>query len=467
MKLYVLLNIILCFSGVVFAQETTEAYSIEFGNKSLTLGEPLTISVILKGVENRVPVLFPEIPGLEKQSKSVTSAINTVDGEKVVVQTISQQYYAKTAGKYPIQAFVLSINGIKVRSEETMVVFGSGSNGDNDLLENEVSSLLPDLDTDNRDIFLSVQSDKKSVYIREGFSVRVSLFVAENAPIDMEFYQFNNQLQAILKKLRPPACWEENVGLEEIVKREVKIGGRLYTEYNMYQAQLFPLTLQDIVLPAVTLEMLVVVNKNTSEVGSQHLKPFNSKALKIKVKPLPQHPLRDVVSVGQYSLIERLSGSTIYAGESIRYLFIIQGKGNITAISEPEILTNPAFDFYPPDVSQLKKVTDRSVSGEKVFDYFVVPRQEGKFPLSRYCQWIYFDPVKEKYDTLRSLKSIQVKGEDYRLGNISLYSSLSLYDNLEKLDSTKETFDYRKVLKDITNAIVILLLIAMVWVFRK
>ena len=467
MKLYVLLNIILCFSGLGYSQELSDEYTIEMGSKNLSVAEPLVISVILRDIENRVPITFPEIKGLEKQSKSAISAINTVDGKKVVVQTISQQYYARKPGKYSIPLFTILVNGIRIKSEETVVTFNPVGVAENELLNAENESLIPELDQDNRDIFLSVQSDKGSVFVREGFSLRVSLFVAENAPIDMEFYQFNSQLQAILKKLRPLACWEENVGLEEIVKRQVKIGGRNYTEYNMYQAQLFPLTLQDIVLPSVTLEMLVTANRSALDEGAKVVRSFSSKMLKVRVKPLPPHPNRDQVSVGQYSLTERLSASMIYPGESIRYLFKIEGKGNIAAITEPEILTNSAFDFYPPDVSQLKRVGGRSVTGERAFDYFVVPRQDGKFPLARYFQWIYFDPVKETYDTLRSAKVLQVKGEDYKLGNISLYSPLSLYDNLEKLDSNKETFDFKKILRDITNAVVILLLVTMIWIFRK
>ena len=467
MKLYVLLNIILCFSGLGYSQELSDEYTIEIGSKSLSVAEPLVISVILKDVENRVPITFPEIKGLEKQSRSAISAISTVDGKKVVIQTISQQYFASKPGSYAIPAFTILVNGIRIKSEETIVIFNSGNVAESDPTITEDPSLIPELDGDNRGIFLSVQSDKSSVFVREGFSLRVSLFVAQNAPVDMEFYQFNNQLQAILKKLRPVACWEENVGLEEIVKRQVKIGGKNYTEYNMYQAQLFPLTLQDIVLPSVTLEMLLIANKSGSDEGVKVIRPFSSRVLKVNVKPLPPHPYRDQVSVGQYNLVERLSASMIYPGESIRYLFKIEGKGNIAAITEPEILTNSAFDFYPPDISQLKKVSDRSVTGERAFDYFVVPRQDGKFPLGRYFQWVYFDPVKEKYDTLRSSKVLQVKGEDYKLGNVSLYSSLSLYDNLEKLDSNKETLDFKKILKDITNGVVILLLVTMIWVFRK
>jgi hypothetical protein len=467
MKLYVLLNIILCFSGLAYCQELADEYTIEMGNKNLSVAEPFVISVILRDVENRVPIIFPDISGLEKQSRSATSAINMVEGKKVVVQTISQQYVAKKSGKYVIPSFTLSVNGVKVKSEETSVVFSSGAVAEGDPTGEEDTSLLPELTEGNNDIFLSVQADKRSVFIREGFALRVSLFVAENAPVDMEFYRFNQQLQGILKKLRPVACWEENVGLEEIVKRQVRISGRAYTEYNMYQAQLFPLTLQDIAFPSVTLEMLVAMGKSGISEGLEQVKPFSSKMFKVTVKPLPPHLSRDQVAVGQYSLIEKLSSSMVYPGESVRYLFKIEGKGNIRAITEPEVLSNSAFDFYPPDVNQLIKSSDRSVTGEKVYDYFIVPRQDGKFPLGRYFQWVYFDPVREQYDTLRSLKTLQVKGEDYKLGNISLYNSLSLYDNLEKLDSSKETFDFRGILKDVTNAIVILLLLTMVWVFRK
>jgi hypothetical protein len=465
MKLYVLLNIILCFSGLAFSQEVSDEYSIEIGPKNLSIHEPLTISVVLRDVENRVPIVFPEIAGLEKQSKSATSAINSIDGKKVVVQTVSQQYFAKQAGKYQIPSFTILVNGVRVRSEETEAVFGLAQQVEPE--ETDAPLLVPELAENNRDIFLSVQTDKNSVYLREGFALRISLFVAENAPVEMEFYEFNAQLRAMLKKLRPIACWEENVGIEEIVKRRLKIGGRDYTEYNMYQAQLFPLTLQDVVLPYVSLDMLVVEDRADGLAHTKVIRTFSSRAVKVHVKPLPPHPARDQVAVGQYNLVERLSSAVVYPGQSIRYLFKIEGKGNIDVIAPPVVLTNSAFDLYPPDISQVIRRSDRSVTGEKAFDYFVVPRQDGSFPLGRYFQWIYFDPVKAQYDTLTAANTLVVKGEDYRLGNVSLNSSLSLYDNLEKLDSSRETIDFRKILRDFTNAVVLLLLAAMIWVYRK
>lgn len=464
MKLYAILYIILCFLNISVAQDITSTASIELGSRELGINEPFIISVVLKDVENRPPVIFPDINGLEKRSRSATSTVNTIDGKKIVVQTINQEYYASKIGQYEIPDFFVLINGVKVRSEGTTVSFGVP---ESNVINIDEITYLPEPELNGEDVFLSVKTDKRSVYIREGFALGISLYIAESAPVQMEFYQFNIQLQNILKKIRPANCWEENVGIEEIVKRQVNIKGKKYTEYNMYQAQLFPITLQDVVLPSVVLNMLVIENKNAVNVQHKVIRSFRSLPRLIRVKSLPKHPLMDQVAVGQYNMAEKLSSALVYPGESVRYEFKIQGLGNIAAIPAPVIELNSSFDFYPPERSQEIKRSYSKVSGEMTFDYFVVPRKDGTFPLSRYFQWIYFDPVEERYDTLRSAKKIEVKGEDYKLGNISLSGSMGLYDNLEALDSTKESFNYKGFFKAVTNALVIILVLAMFWVFRK
>lgn len=466
MKLYALLNIFLCFFSIAVAQSPENAATIEYGSKNLTLDQPFLISVVLRDVETRPSVIFPEIKDLEKRSKSATSSVSTVDGRKVVIQTITQEYYATKAGNYLIPEFTLNVNNAKLRSEETMVVFAkSGEEGGSALAADNVD--MGEVDDNSQSVFLSVQTDKKQVYIRQGFAVRISLYIAENAPVEMEFYRFNEQLQAILKTLRPVNCWEENIGVEEIIKRKVTIRGRKYAEYNMYQARFFPITTEDIQLPSVKLDMMVTESGGAVNVEKKLVKPFRSRPVRVVVTQLPDHPLRDQVAVGQYSLRERLSSDLVYPGESVRYMFKVEGVGNIAAIPAPIIQASSSFDIYPPEVSQVVKRSYQSVVGEKTFDYFVVPRKDGEFPLGRYFHWIYFNVEKAKYDTLRSAASLEVRGEDYKLTNLSLSGSSGLYDNLENLDSGRETIDYKKILKDLTNIVIVVLLVTMIWVFRK
>jgi hypothetical protein len=430
------------------------------------LDQPFLISVVLRDVETRPSVIFPEIKDLEKRSKSATSSVSTVDGRKVVIQTITQEYYASKAGNYLIPEFTLTVNNTRLHSEQTMVVFAkTGEDGDKTPAAENVT--VTEVEDNSQSIFLSVQTDKKEVYIRQGFAMRVSLYIAENAPVEMEFYRFNEQLQGILKTLRPVNCWEENIGVEEIIKRKVTIRRRKYAEYNMYQARLFPITTEDILLPSVKLDMLVTENAGAVNVEKKLVKAFRSRPIRITVRQLPDHPLRDQVAVGQYSLRERLSSDLVYPGESVRYMFKVEGVGNIAAITAPVIQSSSSFDIYPPEESQVIKRSYQSVVGERTFDYFVVPRKDGEFPLGRYFQWIYFNVEKQKYDTLRSAASLEVRGDDYKLANLSLTGSSGLYDNLENLDSSRETIDYKKILKDLTNILIVLLLVTMIWVFRK
>ena len=466
MKLYALLNIFLCFFSIALAQSPENAATIEYGSKNLTLDQPFLISVVLRDVETRPSVIFPEIKDLEKRSKSATSSVSTVDGRKVVIQTITQEYYATKAGNYLIPEFTLTVNNAKLRSEETMVVFAkSGEEAGNALATENFD--VGEVDDNSQSVFLSVQTDKKQVYIRQGFAVRISLYIAENAPVEMEFYRFNEQLQGILKTLRPVNCWEENVGVEEIIKRKVTIRGRKYAEYNMYQARFFPITTEDIQLPSVKLDMMVTESGGAVNVDKKLVKSFRSRPVGVVVRQLPDHPLRDQVAVGQYSLREKLSSDLVYPGESVRYMFKVEGVGNINAIPAPVIQASSSFDIYPPEISQVIKRSYQSVVGERTFDYFVVPRKDGEFPLGRYFHWIYFNVEKAKYDTLRSAASLEVRGEDYKLTNLSLSGSSGLYDNLENLDSGRETIDYKRILKDLTNIVIVLLLVTMIWVFRK
>ncbi|KQS32785.1 hypothetical protein ASG33_01355 [Dyadobacter sp. Leaf189] len=467
MRLYALLNIFLCYSFISFAQVQNSDATVELGPKNLTLNQPFTISVVLRDAETRPAVLFPDIRDLEKRSKSATSSISTVDGKKIVIQTITQEYYASKAGSYLIPEFTLNINGQRLRSDETMAVFSASEDVDDNATKPVADVSEAEIENYNEAVFLAVQTDKKRVFIREGFALKISLYIAENAPVDMEFYRFNEQFQSILKTLRPANCWEENVGIEEIVKRRITIKGKRYTEYNMYQARLFPITTEKIVFPKIRLDMLVSDNTAAVNVDKKVVKTFRSKAVTVEVKQLPEHPLRDQVAVGQYSLRESLSAALVYPGESIRYMFKVEGVGNIAALPTPLVLSNSNLDIYPPEVSQVIKRSYQNVIGEKTFDYFVVPRKDGTFPLGRYFQWIYFNSHLAKYDTLRSAKSLEVKGEDYKIANLSLSGSSGLYDNIESLDSSKQGTDYKKILKEVTNAIVIILLATLIWVFRK
>ena len=66
------------------------------------------------------------------------------------------------------------------------------------------------------DAFLSLTTDKKSVYVGEGFNTTLAFYVSESNVADMRFYELGRQLTEILKKIKPGNCWEENFNIENI-----------------------------------------------------------------------------------------------------------------------------------------------------------------------------------------------------------------------------------------------------------
>jgi hypothetical protein len=457
-KLLFYINILLCFSYTVFGQVQIDQISIESGPAHLTRDQPFTISVLVENSDERPVVIFPDLPHLQKRSMSVTSTKNTVGGKTVLVQTIIQEYYATKSGQIDIEAFTVKVADHNFQLEGKVLMVDLPQDDEELIGTEEIQDVEID-ETGSDDIFLSLSINKRNVFVREGFSVRLSLFVAKTTAVSMEFYRLNEQLQSMLKELRPPGCWEENLDIMEIVQRETTVNGRQFSEYRMYEAVFFPLSLKDVRFPALHLKMLA------NNADGENLKQFSSKPVTVRVKPLPPHPARDQVSVGQFSLEEDISQETLVAGESFKYTLKIQGTGNISAIQQPVFMLS-SFDLYPPDIRQVIKRGRGRVTGEKTFDYTVVARQNGIFPLNNFFNWIYFNPVKETYDTLSSERVIQVLGEKSRKIPAGA-GEFNVYSDLENRSSSSFYLDYRYLARWVINIAAIAMFIAMIWVFIR
>src|SRR5690606_41645716 len=94
-----------------------------------------------------------------------------------------------------------------------------------------------------------------------------------------------------------------------------------------------------------------------------------------------------------------------------RYEFSIHGERNISSIRPPVVSKDGNFEFYEPNVRQNINRQNGKVTGSKSFNYFLIPREPGTYDLGRYFSWIFFNPKKGQYDTLRSNLTAYVTGE--------------------------------------------------------
>jgi hypothetical protein len=464
---YILFLIFFCIITVLQAQVTENPFLVEFSGTQISLQEPFTISIKVTGLEQVPSISFPDnIKNFQKRESSRSSLISKIGGTTVITYTISQNYYPIKIGTYNTGPLEILVNKQVLRSEGTMIIVEKGTNDINEELE-LLSELTPELESEvNEGAFLAVSVNKRRVYVQEGFNLRLSLLVSENNATEMDFYEVEKQLEKILKVLKPANCWEESFGIQEIPSIPITIGGKSFTEYRIYQASFFPLNNQSIQIPAVKLTMKIMP-KTEEETETTTLQTFSSKPLTISVIDLPPHPLRNQVIVGDFRLEEKISNNILETGQSYRYNFRIVGEGNIQSIQEPTFSNKALFDVYPPDIENNVLRQKGQIRGAKTFHYQIIPKQNGNFVLGNIVFWVYFNSQKQTYDTLRSTLKLTIKGDNIQSTQLASSESESVYTGIEQWDTTKSVIDYQTIIRNIANVLVIIMLIGMIFIFKK
>jgi hypothetical protein len=188
----------------------------------------------------------------------------------------------------------------------------------------------------------------------------------------------------------------------------------------------------------------------------------------VYVKDLPPHPLKDEVSVGNYKLKEEISSESINTGKSFTYAFTIYGEGNISAITRPEPNTNIFFEFYPPNIRQNINRGNNRVTGNKTFNYYIIPNEPGDYDLRKFFEWIFFNPTSEEYDTLQSEITIHVTGESKRNNQILSNDMGTFYDQIEIESNQLKAVFKDEWIKTFANLFILVMLGAAIYlVFKK
>ncbi len=426
----------------VLSSKAQEA-SITLGQPQIGLNQYFTITVTVKNDRLKQYSTFPDIEGFIKRGTSSSTSTNFTNGKMTSTQSLTQNYQASEKGNFILPPFLMKINGQDVKSEGVQIVVGDAvqqsrrrsafSNDPFDNLfgnQNQPSEFV-DVEAD---AFLAIVTDKKEVYVGEGFTTNLAFYVAESNRADMRFYDLGTQITEIVKKLKPNSCWEESFNIDNINGESIQLNGKGYTRYKIYQATFYPLNVEDIEFPSVGLKMIKYkVAKNPSFFGrnrQEDFETFYSREKKIKVVDLPAHPLKESVAVGNYELVESISDGGYETGQSFNYDFTVRGEGNISAIEAPQPETGENFDFYAPNVRQNVNKSNSRVRGTKSYNFYAIPNEPGEFKMSDYFQWVYFNPTIEKYDTLKSDLVLTVSGESRKNQYIASTDLGDFYDKI-------------------------------------
>ena len=467
--------ILFCFliSGV-FAQ--TQEPKIEIGKKNITINDFFTITISTVGEKNIKPSYstFPELGNLKKIGPP-TLTTTTIGGANTITQSITQRYKALKDGNFAIKKFSITVNSKIITSDPFSIVVTPAKEtdtpGEVELYEEmlkAVNSGQEFIDV-KEDAFFALLVDKDEVYVGEGFTVTLALYVSESNKADIDSYKQGEQLAKIINKLKPANCWEEDFGIREYQAIPVILNKKKYNAYTFYRASFYPLNTSQVVFPKVGLTMIKYkISKEELEEKQASFTTFYTEKKKVKVKNLPPHPLREQIIPGNFRLEEEITSAHAITGKSFKYNFRITGEGNISAINFNKIISDSLFDFYPPQINQTIGFFGNQESGFKTSSFQIIPKKAGEYKLNNYFNWIFFNLKTNNYDTLGSSIRIRVSGSDVQNINIPTEKLDPIYENIKKPTLSGQIFIEREVINKWGNLILLILLLAiMVITFAK
>lgn len=423
-------------AGVLFAQDV----AIQISPKQLPLNHALRVTIEAKNTRITSYSSFPDIQGFKKGNLSSSNATNIVNGRVSSSHSIVQSYYPIKEGRYTLPSFQITVNRQEISSPITDVQvtppqqqrqqrtpFFSFTDPQRFFGRNEPKEYV-DV---KADAFLGMYADKEEVYVGEDVTFSLAFYVSAHNEAVLQFYDISNQIAEISQKIKPENVWEERHPIDNIEKKSTTIGGKRYHRYLLYRATFFTLNTNPLKIPSIPLKILKYkVAKNPTFFGrnrQESFKIFHSPKKEIAVRPLPPHPLRDKVAVGVYSIQEKISAEEVQTGNGLSYTFIIEGIGNISALSPPIFSVAEGLEFYPPSVTERVNRSNGRVYGSKTFSYHVIPQEAGTHVLSNHLEWVYFDPNKEAYITLRPEVQFAAFGESLQNQSIRVTGQNSFY----------------------------------------
>ena len=412
----------------VLSRLSAQEVSVRISSSRLSTSEYFSIIIEAEGERIRSHDPFPELKGLVKRGTSSSSETVISGGKIETKHSITQHYLAEQAGTYQMPALELKINGKVAKYPATKLIVSKAahpghkpsiSQSDDPFglfFSRPSPPQIQKPPEDKSAAFLSLRTDKDEVFLGEGFAVSLAFYVAMDRAPNMEFHDLDKQIQTITQKIKPRSCWEESFREDFPKKEAVRIQGRRYMRYTLYYSIFYPFGAEETILfPSVEFKILKYhVNRYGffTQRSGEELKTFYTKPKVVRIKPLPEHPLRDRVAVGQYSFSEKITKDELRTGEGFTYDFTIYGEGNISALTEPTLTSTADILFYPPKSTQRITKEERRVFGKKKMSYYGVPQIAGRYRLKDFISWIYFDPKREQYDTLSPTINVYAEGEN-------------------------------------------------------
>lgn len=255
----------------------------------------------------------------------------------------------------------------------------------------------------NKQVFIRASIDKSNLYMGEGVLITYKLYtsVALSSPVISDLPSFNG-------------FWSSEINVPENTPAQYEnYNGTRYATLVVKKFILFPQQSGTITIDPMKGEAIAQVqvkrNRNPNDPFDIFNDPFfgggyrnekveiRSDAFKINVKDLPANaPVSFNGAVGRLQFDAQLDKGDTKANEAVTLKVKVSGKGNLKLIEAPKIDVPGDIETYDPKVDDNINVAESGTSGNKTFEYLLIPRHEGEYTIDA-LRFSYFDLETKTY----------------------------------------------------------------------
>ena len=382
---------------------------------SIALGEQFTLSVEVSGA-GASGSGEPSLPPMEEFAaflgRRSSQQFRLVNGRMSVSKTFSFHFQATREGEFEIGAVQVQLDGKEHKSAPLRIRIGvSGQPA-----PAPRGGRRPVSTASQPELFVRATADRERVYQNQALVVTYKIYTR----VRVSGY-------GISKQPETAGFWVEDYPQPQQPHAEGEvIDGRRYTVALIKKMALFPTGAGEKEVGPLILECRVQTRGRSRDpfgsrdpfrgffsgdlFGREVARQAASNPIRVQVLPLPQEgrPPDFQGAVGDFSISGELDKSEVKANEALSLKVRISGSGNLAGLSEPRIAFPSSFEVYPPKVEQQIRRDPDGISGEKTFEYVLIPRRPGRVRLEP-VKLAYFDPDADAYRISRAPElSVQV-----------------------------------------------------------
>lgn len=237
----------------------------------------------------------------------------------------------------------------------------------------------PAIPRGDSDLFLRASLDRPEVYVGEQATLSVYIYSR------MDLMSVDG---VTMPKLE--GFFSQDVASPSNLQAEDRsLGGIRYRAYLLRARALFPMKAGEVALEPVEADIVSGVFP-----FSQRKLHRKSNTLTLKVKPLPA----GAQNVGKWRLSSTTNQTELALGEPLQLKLILEGRGNLKAVTLPALEAPPSFRTFDPQQSEKSSVAKNQIGGQRTVEYVLVPQQTGRFELPG-VTLRYFDPESQQLET--------------------------------------------------------------------